>query len=647
MRRFWKSFKLGDFAWLYISAVVVGFVLFLRAGGHLQRAEVFLYDRFMRREWVASPSTQGKGESLPVWFDDRIVICGMTDEDLVKYGHPIDDLHLAELLEKLTLSGAAVVGLDLYRDLKEPRSGEGYPRLAATLEKNERIICIERLGKIKPPPALADKPERVAPNNLPRDHLVDNVFRRAYLFLEEGVPEPKPSLALSLATEYLATQNVDIGLVESAGGAPVLRIGKVVFPRITPDAGCYANLLVRDYEVLVDYRRPVGFPMLSFADVLENAPLTEELRGKIVLVATVMDSVKDTNKSPVNDNHRGVLQHAALIHQLLEAGVGGLRPIAWWPEWEEVLWIALASLLGGGLGVFCASPWRLAPLMTAGVSGLGAVWWKLMAAGVWSPVVAPGLGFVLSSAFVTSFVAYAHKASLGMMKSIFSRHVSEKVVDALWADRESFMQGGQLRAQRLSATVFFTDLKNFSTTSEKMDPATLLEWMNEYMSAMAPQVELHGGIINKYIGDSIMAIFGVPIARTTEEEVAQDAVNAVECALGMREALKRKNVEWMRRGLPTTFMRVGINTGELVSGSFGSRERLEFTVLGDTVNTGSRLEGAGKDIRPQDCDPECTILVSETTFQLLGNRYQTRYIGPMKLKGKGESITVYSVLPNV
>jgi adenylate cyclase len=639
------KFKWSDFAWFYISALVLGLVLLLRAGGSLQRAELLFYDRFMRREW--SPSPSGKGEFLPSQFDDRIVVCGMTDEDLVRYGHPINDARLAELLEKLTLSGVAVIGVDLYRDLKEPRSGEGYARLASTLEKNDRIICIERLGKIKPPPALAGKPERVAPNNMPRDYAVDDVFRRAYLFLEDGVPEPRPSLALALALEYLAGQNVDVQMTEAPGGAPVLKLGRVVFPRITPDAGCYTKLRVGDYETLVDYRRPVGFPSLSFGDVLENPPLEEELRGKIVLVATVMDSVKDSNKSPVNDSHRGVLQHAAVIHQLLEAGLAGVPPIGWWPEWGEVMWTALASLIGGGLGVFCASPWRLAPLMTLGVSGLVAVWWRLMATGVWSPVAAPGLGFMLSAAFVTSFVAYAHKASLGVMKSIFSRHVSEKVVDALWEDRESFMQGGQLRAQRLTATVFFTDLKNFSTTSEKMDPATLLEWMNEYMSAMAPQVELHGGIINKYIGDSIMAIFGVPIARKNEEEISQDAVNAVECALGMREALKVKNEEWKGRGLPTTFMRVGINTGDLVSGSFGSRERLEFTVLGDTVNTGARLEGAGKEIRAEDCDPECTILVSETTYQRLGNRYRTRYIGPMKLKGKGESITVYSVLPDV
>ncbi len=645
MKGLWTRFKWEDFAWLAIGVSVLGLVLTLRATGFLQRAELAFYDRFMRREWI--PSSASKGEFLPNRYDDRIVVCGMTDDDLVRYGHPIDDARLAELLEKLAASGATVVGMDLYRDLKEPRSGEGYPRLASVLEQYQQIVGIERLGKIKPPPALADTPERVGPNNLPRDHAVDDVFRRAYLFLENGLPDPRPSFALTVAMEYLASHKVEIQMVEAAGAPPALQLGGVVFPRITPNAGCYANLGVRDYEVLVDYRAAVGFPTLSFADVLENPPLTEELKGKIVLVATLMDSVKDSNKTPVNDSHRGVFQHAAIIHQLLESGLNGARPIEWWPEWGELLWTALASLVGGGLGVFCASPWRLAPLMAAGASGLGAVWWKLLAAGIWTPLVAPGLGFVLSATFVTSLVAYVHKANLGAMKSIFSRHVSERVVDALWENRESFMQGGQLRAQRLTATVFFTDLKNFSTTSEKMDPATLLEWMNEYMSAMAPQVELHGGIINKYIGDSIMAIFGVPIARTTKAEIARDAVNAVECALGMREALKHKNEDWRRRGLPTTFMRVGINTGELVSGSFGSRERLEFTVLGDTVNTGARLEGAGKEIRQEDCDPECTILVSESTFEHLGNRYQTRYIGPMKLKGKGESITVYSVLPKL
>jgi adenylate cyclase len=112
----------------------------------------------------------------------------------------------------------------------------------------------------------------------------------------------------------------------------------------------------------------------------------------------------------------------------------------------------------------------------------------------------------------------------------------------------------------------------------------------------------------------------------------------------MGSELRRLNVEWKQRGLPEAAMRVGINTGELVSGSFGSSQRMEFTVLGDTVNTGARLEGAGKEIPEEKCNPECTILISESTYSRLGGRFNAVLIGPMSLKGKGEKITVYSVL---
>jgi adenylate cyclase len=106
-----------------------------------------------------------------------------------------------------------------------------------------------------------------------------------------------------------------------------------------------------------------------------------------------------------------------------------------------------------------------------------------------------------------------------------------------------------------------------------------------YMNGVARHVG-PGGIINKFIGDAIMALFGVPLSHTLEEEIDQDAVNAVECALQMRAEIKKLNADWTARGLPTTAMRVGIYTGPLVAGSMGSELRLEFTVLGDTVNTG-------------------------------------------------------------
>lgn len=631
MNKIPKLLKSQAAACFLISSFVLLVVLGIRWAGYFQAAELAVYDQFLRLRVDDSVA------------DERIVICAMTENDLVKYGHPLNDEKLADLFDKLLQAQPCVIGLDIYRDLKEPRDGSLYPKLAEVLEKNDKIIAIERLGKVKGPPALIGKPERVALNNLPRDYTVDNMYRRAYLFLEQGLTEARPSFALALASDYLTAHKVEMQMLDSADG-PILKIGNVCFPRITPYAGCYVGLPCGDYSILADYKNAHAYNRIAFSDVLENPPLIEELKDKVILVATDLDSVKDSNKSPVDPEHRGVLQHASIIRQLFRAGFNGEVPTAWWSESQEVLWIAMVTFIGGLLGLWCGTPWRLAPTLITGLGGVAFCFWFAMRHDVWIPAVAPAGGLFLSATFVTSYTAYLQKSQLGAMRSIFSQHVSSSVVEALWADRENLMSGGHLKPQRVVATVFFTDLKNFSTTSEKMDPATLLLWMNEYMNRIVPNVERYGGMINKFIGDAIMAVFGVPVPRGSEEALDQDAVNAVRCALAMAHELRLLNADWLKRGLPTTSMRVGINTGTLVSGSFGSSSRMEFTVLGDTVNTGARLEGAGKEIAPEDCNPECTILISEATYVRLGGRFEAKLIGPMSLKGKGEKIIVYSVL---
>src|SRR5204862_2785439 len=179
--------------------------------------------------------------------------------------------------------------------------------------------------------------------------------------------------------------------------------------------------------------------------------------------------------------------------------------------------------------------------------------------------------------------------------------------------REEFLAGQRPRSQKLTATVLFTDLKGFSTTSENLEPALLLDWLNEYMEAMATAIMSHQGVIEKYIGDGIMAVFGVPLARTVPEEIRQDARNAVRCALAMRTTLLQLNAGWKERGLPVSGMRIGIHTGPLVAGSLGSSDRQEFTVIGDTVNIASRLESFDKDwMDPESPADDCRILISET-----------------------------------
>jgi adenylate cyclase len=629
-----KAMGRPEVACALISLLTLGALLGMRAGGWLQRPELIAYDDFVRRRADREAAT-----------DPRIVICGMTEEDLVKYGHPLDDATLATLLEKIAAAKPCVVGLDIYRDLAEPRSGEFYPKFAETLARLEQVIAIERIPTIKPPPALADRPDRVAPNNLPSDYQVDGVYRRAYLFLEDGLAEPRECFALALARTYLATHGVEATLIDGpGGGGPLLQLGRTAFPRLPPDAGGYVGLAVRDYEILVDFRAPQRYRTFSFGDVLENRVPAGAIEDAIVIVGVTSGSVKDSNPTPVNGDVRGPIQHAMIVNQFLRSALNGEPPTGWWPELAEIAWIGLCTLLGGTLGLVLRSPWKLAPALALLLGAIVFAGWEALRHALWIPVATPALGAFAAATFVTSFAVFLERSDRRVMQALFSRHVSTKVADALWAVREQFLDGGRLKPQRLTATVLFTDLKGFSTISEDMDPASLMNWINEYMNGVARHVDAHDGMVNSYIGDAIMAVFGAPVARTREEDIDQDAINAVECALAMRRELKELNAGWAVRGMPTVAMRVGIFTGPLVAGSIGSVQRLEFTVLGDTTNTAARLEGAGKDVEVDETTAVCTILIGDATWQRLHGRFTTKLIGPISLKGKARPVIVHSVL---
>jgi len=231
---------------------------------------------------------------------------------------------------------------------------------------------------------------------------------------------------------------------------------------------------------------------------------------------------------------------------------------------------------------------------------------------------------------------------------LFSRHVSKEVAETIWHQRDQFLDGGRPRSQRLITTVLFTDLTGFTTVSEKFTPEQLMEWLNEYMDAMAQEVSRHGGVIRQYAGDSIVVIFGVPVARQSHEEISQDAVNAVNCALVMEAALLELNRRWRAADKPVTGMRVGIFTGPVVAGTLGSAERSEYVTVGDTMNTASRLESFDKELFPPDPETKpCRILIGEPTLGYLGEQFETEWVGNVGLKGKEQKVAVYRVLGRI
>jgi adenylate cyclase len=275
---------------------------------------------------------------------------------------------------------------------------------------------------------------------------------------------------------------------------------------------------------------------------------------------------------------------------------------------------------------------------------IGVIAWAAFAKGWWIPLVAPAVGYAPAAVLVTSYVSFQEKKQRRQLMQLFAKQVSPDIAQAIWEQREQFLAGHRPRSQKLTATVLFTDLVGFSSTSERMEPALLMDWLNEYMEAMATAIMSHHGVIEKYIGDAIMAVFGVPLARTTQEELQRDARNAVLCALAMGRKMDELNLQWKARGLPQCGMRIGIHTGALVAGSLGSVDRQEYTIIGDSVNTASRLESFDKEwVDPDAPDAACRILISEATHQLLHGEFQTKKVGTMNLKNKQEAVTIHCV----
>jgi adenylate cyclase len=256
------------------------------------------------------------------------------------------------------------------------------------------------------------------------------------------------------------------------------------------------------------------------------------------------------------------------------------------------------------------------------------------------PLVPSFLVFLGASGGVVSYRAQQFQRQQKMVMRLLGQSSSPEIAETLWQRRNELLDNGKLPGQALTATLMFTDLKGFSTLSEQLSPHQLLNWLNEYFEVMTDVVVEYNGVINKFTGDGLMAVFGVPIPREEWDEIATDAQRAVTCALKMGERLQELNERWQARGLPTVQMRAGIFTGSVVVGSLGSKARLEYGVIGDSVNTASRLESVDKDRQPSFC----RVLIAQETLDYLGDRYQIESWGTLTLKGKSEPVAVYQVI---
>ncbi len=620
---------------LVICMLSFAAIVAIRGVGGFENLELAVYDWFLRSNLPDSAA------------DSRIVIIEVTEDDIQSLGQwPLTDKIAARMLSRLSTYQPRAIGLDIYRDIPVP---PGTGELNSVLKENPEIIVVMKFGDggVGPPPVLAGTAQTGF-----NDVVVDpgGIVRRGLLYLDNGETFSS-AFNLQLALRYLAKEGVSPQADEK--NPNFLRLGPEVIRPFEADDGSYVKADDRGYQYLLDFGGSRGrFSTFSLKDLLSQKIAPENIRDKIVLVGVSAPSVKDLFYTPfsrgiVGQNQAipGIVLHAHIVSQLLRLGLGESQPIRTATDNQEMLWIFFWGLLGGAIGFRLRSP---GVFTIYGAIGLLILWiaaYIVFANGWWIPVVPPSMVFLLSAAVVTAYMSSREKQQRAVLMHLFARHVSPEVATSIWQQRDQFLTGeGRPRSRKMTATVLFSDLKGFTSTSESLEPQTLIDWLNSYMEVMADLVMLHGGVVDDYAGDGIKANFGVPLARSSEAERRNDAVRAVTCALAMGEKMEELNHQWQQAGLPTGGVRVGIFSGPVIAGAVGSPKRLKYTTVGDTVNSAARLESYKREVAGDGC---WRILIGESTLKYLDSRFETRFIAEENVKGKSRKIAIYQVLGTV
>lgn len=614
--------------------MVAAFVIVLRLTGLLQTFEWAVLDEFFRRR-------------PPESVDNSILIIGISEQDIRALRQwPLSDAVLAKAIAKIKQQQPIAIGLDLYRDLPV---AEGYPTLVKTFRSAPNLIGIEKkIGDSHDPPIAAPpvlkQLDQVAANDIVPD--ADGKIRRGFLAVKSENGEFLESLGLRLALIYLDKKGV-----APDPDALYLKLGQANFVPFKGNDGAYVRADDGGEQILLNYRGTTRtFQTVSLMDLLNNKVPPNLMRDRIVLIGATASSSNDFFYTPysndwtaTSERMAGVEIQANLASQITQSALFDRPLIQVWSEPLEWLWIFFWSGVGAMVAwVLRNSRWTpLAVLLLTGAL-LAAGFWAFLW-GWWIPVLPPAMGLVISLVAVTRYIADVERRDRQTIMNLFGRHVAPEVAEAIWRDRHQILTQGRVQGQQITATVLFTDIKDFTQTAVQTEPKALMNWLNEYMEAMAQLVLEHGGIVDKYIGDCVMAIFGVPIPRTTEAEIARDAQNAVHCALAMAVKLEALNQQWRSQNRPTASIRVGISTGTVVIGSLGSSQRLDYTTIGDSVNVASRLESYE---RSSD-GSLCRILISDTTYQYCKELCNVRSIGAVILRGRAQPMNVYQVFPDL
>jgi adenylate cyclase len=427
--------------------------------------------------------------------------------------------------------------------------------------------------------------------------------------------------SLPLALAMIAKGESTAEKLELAPG-PALMFGGHRMP--LDDRG---RMLVHWYGPAYTFKHYSVWKVFNAALAFENGQKPQlppdEFKNKIVIIGATAVGASDFRPTAFSETYPGVELNATVVANLLRGdSLRSTRPLV------AATAIALMSFLMAGLVYSLDSALIYSLLaLAAGTVYFGAACWFFRAESLWVPMVAPlaGGGTAFLASTLTRYATEGREKR--QYRKTLMKYLSPSLVETIMTD----LDWASLRAEKKTLTVLFSDVRGFTSFSEKYPPETVIATLNEHLNMMVSVIFKYQGTLDKFVGDCVMAFWGAPLVQPNHAELAARA------ALEMIEGLEKLNEKWQSEGRPTLHIGVGINTGEMLFGNIGSEQRMDFTVIGDSVNLGSRLESATKELH-------ASIVISEATHREIKDFAEVRPLGEIHVKGKEKGIVVYELL---
>jgi adenylate cyclase len=540
---------------------------------------------------------------LPRPVSDEIVIVAIDDKSLQEIGRwPWDRSIHARLIDRIG-GHAAAIGLDV--SFPEP-GGEGDKDLASAMKEQGNVVV----------PATVS----------------DWKVEAGKLVIESALP-PIPDFA-NVAKIGVVNKLTDAdGVVRRTPVEMKGEDGQVWHNFSTwvlagyshrPAAEIDADIPTENGFMRINFAGKSGaFQRYSYVDVLEGRVDLEKFAGKMVLIGATALDLQDNQVTPISGGMvmDGVEIHANTIQTIWEKKY--LLSQKWWGGWLEVVVGCISLAIVGVL-----FPVWLVSVVGGGLLSGYLVWsfYRFDQGEIKNLIFFP-LGLVLVYGSVIIYKYLVENKQKRFIKKALGYYLSESVMTEVLKDPKRLALGGQ----RKEISVLFSDIAGFTTISEKTPPETLALLLNKYLTRMTKLVFKFNGVLDKYIGDAVMAFWGAPISDPDH------AFKACETAMEMQREIQNVKQDWKEYADADFGVRIGINSGEAVVGNMGSEMRFDYSLLGDTVNLGSRLEGINKEYGTK-------VMISEFTYEKVKGRVAVRLIDVVAVKGKERGVAIYELM---